>query len=122
MNASVNGWEMHPPSKSITPGKIIRFATDSRQDDEAGWLILFLDGQGGAFGCWRQGISGTWQAQQPRSQDEQAAFLARVKQAQEEAFLRQQLKEIVKILPDDAELYSLDVTNINFEEQYNGKK
>lgn len=74
-----------PLLAEITPGKLTRFATCDRRGDESGWCKLFDDGEGGVFGCWRQGISETWQARQPRTPGEKTAFLARVKRAQEEA-------------------------------------
>jgi putative DNA primase/helicase len=74
-----------PSASDFVPGKLIRFATNDRKGDTAGWCKLFEDGEGGVFGCWRQGISGTWQARSDRNPVEQAAFLDRVKQAKVEA-------------------------------------
>lgn len=74
-----------PRHSDIVPGKMVRFATSDRKNDKAGWCKLFDDGTGGVFGCWRAGISETWQAASDRDPDEQAAFLVRVKQAKEEA-------------------------------------
>ena len=74
-----------PDPGKITPGKMTRFATSERRGDKAGWCTLFDDGEGGVFGCWRQGISGTWQARTPRTPGEQAAFMERIKREREEA-------------------------------------
>jgi len=74
-----------PSLAEITPGKLVRFATSDKRGDDNGWCKLFDDGEGGVFGCWRQGISEVWQAQQPRTPGEQTAFLERVRRAQEEA-------------------------------------
>ncbi|WP_298439196.1 DUF3631 domain-containing protein [Geobacter sp.] len=74
-----------PSSPEMVPGKLVRFATSDRKGDKAGWFKLFDDGTGGVFGCWRSGISETWQANAPRTAKERAAFLVRVKQAKEEA-------------------------------------
>lgn len=74
-----------PSLAEITPGKLVRFATSDKRGDDNGWCKLFDDGEGGVFGCWRQGISEGWQAQQIRTPGEQATFLVRVKRAQEEA-------------------------------------
>jgi len=74
-----------PSSSEIVPGKLVRFATSDRKGDKAGWCKLFDDGTGGVFGCWRSGISESWQDKSDRSSEEQAAFLVRVKQAREEA-------------------------------------
>lgn len=74
-----------PRLDDIVPGKLIRFATSDRKGDTAGWCVLFDDGVGGAFGCWRSDINKSWQANIPRTPEEQAAFLERVRQAQQEA-------------------------------------
>lgn len=74
-----------PDPGKVTPNRLTRFATSDRRGDKAGWCMLFSDGEGGAFGCWRQGISGTWQARTPQTAEEKAAFTSRVKLAREEA-------------------------------------
>jgi len=74
-----------PPIVEILPGKLVRFATRDRKGDSSGWCKLFDDGEGGVYGCWRQGISKVWQSGMNRTPGEQSAFLVRVKQAQEEA-------------------------------------
>ncbi|HTP64636.1 MAG TPA: AAA family ATPase [Geobacteraceae bacterium] len=74
-----------PASGDIVPGKMIRFATSDRKGDDAGWCKLFEDMEGGVFGCWRQGITETWQACTSRTQEEQREFLSRVREAKEEA-------------------------------------
>lgn len=73
-----------PDYESVIPGKMIRFATSDRRGDTSGWCRLFEDGEGGVFGCWRQGISEDWQARPARNADEQKSFLARVHQAKAE--------------------------------------
>lgn len=42
-------------------GRITRFSTDGSKHDKAGWLRVFPDGLGAAFGCWRDGTSFVWQ-------------------------------------------------------------
>ena len=74
-----------PPIMAIMPGKMVRFATNGRKGDDSGWCKLFEDGEGGVYGCWRQGISEDWQSRTNRTPGEQAVFQVRVKQAQEEA-------------------------------------
>ena len=74
-----------PSPAEIVAGKLIRFATSERHGDMAGWSKLFADGQSGVFGCWRQGISKTWQSETHRTPEEHATLLVRVKQAQKEA-------------------------------------
>ena len=74
-----------PSITDILPGKLVRFATSDRKGDDSGWCKLFEDGEGGVYGCWRQGISETWQIGTHRTCEERTAFQRRVKQAQEEA-------------------------------------
>ncbi|NVN90162.1 MAG: DUF3631 domain-containing protein [Desulfuromonadales bacterium] len=74
-----------PRLSEIVPGKMVRFASSDRKSDKAGWCKLFEDGVGGVYGCWRQGISESWQAGIFRTPEEKAAFRVKVKQAREEA-------------------------------------
>ncbi|NVN91491.1 MAG: AAA family ATPase [Desulfuromonadales bacterium] len=74
-----------PDPEKIIPGKMIRFATNDEKRDQAGWCKLFEDGMGGIYGCWRQGISKSWQADIFLTHEEKAAFWTRVKLAREEA-------------------------------------
>lgn len=62
----------------IEPGRFHRFATRDRRNDSAGWCKLFDDMRGGVFGCYRQGISETWNAADKRQMTHgQRAALAR---------------------------------------------
>jgi putative DNA primase/helicase len=74
-----------PLLSEIVPGKMVRFATNDRKRDQAGWCKLFEDGEGGVYGCWRQGISESWQAGTFRTPEEKAAFRAKVQKAREDA-------------------------------------
>ncbi len=67
----------HAP-EAIEPGRFHRFATSDRRGDSAGWCKLFDDMRGGVFGDYRQGISETWAAADPREMTrEQQTELAR---------------------------------------------
>jgi putative DNA primase/helicase len=74
-----------PSFVDVVPGKLVRFATSDRKGDKSGWCKLFDDGEGGVFGCWRQGILETWQSGAPRTSEEQSDFLSRVKLSKEDA-------------------------------------
>ena len=63
--------------ETIEPGRFQRFATRERRGDLAGWCKLFDDLRGGAFGCYRQGISETWTAERATMTREQRVTLAR---------------------------------------------
>ena len=52
---------------AIVPGRFHRFGTSDRRSDSAGWCKLFDDLRGGVFGCYRQGISEAWSAQDRRT-------------------------------------------------------
>lgn len=43
------------------PGRLLRFPTSDRDQDRAGWVRVFPDGDGAVFGCWRAGESFAWQ-------------------------------------------------------------
>lgn len=51
----------HAPEE-IEPGKLQRFATRERRNDDAGWCLMFEDRRGGVYGCYRTGIQRTWTA------------------------------------------------------------
>ena len=62
----------------VIPGKFTRFATSDRRGDSAGWCKLFDDLRGGVFGCYRQGLSDTWCADNKATMTrQQRAELAR---------------------------------------------
>src|SRR5688572_4060261 len=50
------------PPLLIQPGRFVRFATNGKLSDDAGWAKLFPDGDGGIVGDFRTGESWTWQA------------------------------------------------------------
>jgi P4 family phage/plasmid primase-like protien len=49
------------PERGMVAGKMIRFSTDGKPKDTAGWCKLFPDGVGAVFGCNREGTTYTWQ-------------------------------------------------------------
>lgn len=62
----------------IEPGRFHRFPTSDRRGDAAGWCKLFDDMRGGVFGCYRQGVTETWIADDRSEMTrEQRAALAR---------------------------------------------
>lgn len=75
------------PPDIIVSGKLLRFSTNGRPGDMAGWCRLFPDGQGGVFGDFRSGVSGTWQAdkEKPMRAAEYKAFLAQIEFAKRKA-------------------------------------
>ncbi len=87
LEAVMNATGGAPSLSGITPGKLIRFATSDKRGDESGWCKLFVDGEGGVLGCWRQGITETWQAQKgaATTPEQRAAYAEKVKQARAEA-------------------------------------
>ncbi|MFZ0494146.1 MAG: toprim domain-containing protein [Methylocella sp.] len=70
------------PPKVIEPnGKLHRFASNGKPNDDAGWYVFHDDGiPAGAFGDWRNGLSETWRADFGRrlSPQKEAAHRARV--------------------------------------------
>jgi putative DNA primase/helicase len=82
---------MEPPTEIIADGKIHRFASNGKRNDDAGWYVYHGDGiAAGAFGDWRTGISETWRADIGRTLTpaEEAAHRSRV-----EAMRRQRKAE-----------------------------
>lgn len=66
------------------PGRMVRFSADGRKGDKAAWLRVFPDGDGAAFGNWRDGTAYTWQRRREGPPPD-AAELKRIRQRAEEA-------------------------------------
>lgn len=50
-----------PPDGIEADGKLRRFSSNGKRNDDAGWYLLHDDGiPAGSFGCWRTGIMQTW--------------------------------------------------------------
>jgi phage/plasmid primase-like uncharacterized protein len=59
--AAIERAGLNPPESIIVDGKLHRFATNGKQDDDSGWYVFHADGvPTGAFGDWRTGIKQTW--------------------------------------------------------------
>jgi putative DNA primase/helicase len=69
------------PVKEPEAGKLSRFSTNGKSGDLAGWIKLFPDGAGAAFGCNRDGSTYTWQQRDsnapPMSQADKQALQAK---------------------------------------------
>lgn len=68
------------PPDNISAGQTLRFSTNGKNGDKAGWLYLFPDEQGAAFGCNRTGEQHTWQVlrDKPFNEAEQAEFKRKI--------------------------------------------
>jgi len=77
------------PDKNIEPGELVRFSTDDKPSDTAGWCKLFSDGVGAAFGCHREGTSFSWQQRDgnapPPSKQERQDARVKLEQARQQA-------------------------------------
>lgn len=101
----------------IEPGRVLRFATNGKRGDTAGWCKLFDDGRGGVYGCHRQSISASWTASTPsgmtlrerieharnveRAMCERDAAL-RVERAENASKIAATWAKCMPIVPDDA--------------------
>lgn len=79
-----------PPDAFEADGRLHRFSTNGKANDDAGWYTLYLDGlPAGTFGCWRTGRKWGWCAKADHSMTaaERETHWQRVKamQAQREA-------------------------------------
>ncbi|CAB3797454.1 phage/plasmid primase, P4 family [Pararobbsia alpina] len=57
--------QMLYPTRKLERGRFVRFPTNDKQSDDAGWCRLFPDGTGAAFGDHRNGITYIWQQRDP---------------------------------------------------------
>ncbi|MCX7091901.1 MAG: hypothetical protein NTY50_00400, partial [Methylobacter sp.] len=64
------------PPDNINAGQTMRFSTNGKSSDKAGWGFKFADGKGATFGCNRTGERHTWQEarDKPFNEAEQAKF------------------------------------------------
>ncbi len=72
------------PERDPEPGEIVRFSTNGKIADAAGWLRVFPDAEGAAFGCWRSGASFTWQRRRegpPPTDEESASWRAKAEES-----------------------------------------
>ena len=76
------------PEREPEPGRLCRFPTNGRKDDDAGWLRIFSDQDGAVFGNWRSGAEFTWQRKKdgpPPSATELAAIRQKAEEARKAA-------------------------------------
>lgn len=72
------------PDREPEPGELVRFSTNGKPADAAGWLRVFADADGAAFGCWRSGASFTWQRRRespPPTAEESARWRAKAEES-----------------------------------------
>lgn len=72
--------------EAIEPGRMLRFSTNGKRGDLAGWCLLFVDGRAGIYGCHRTGLSAVWTATERRlmSRAENAELARQVQAASDE--------------------------------------
>lgn len=66
------------------PGELVRFSTNGRAGDTAGWCRVFPDAEGATFGCWRTGAEFTWQRRRegpPPTAEESARWRAKAEES-----------------------------------------
>jgi putative DNA primase/helicase len=75
------------PPRVIEPGRFVRFPTNGKHGDDAGWAKLFADLGGGVVGDFRAGETYVWQAtrERPYTDAEQRAWRERIAREQHEA-------------------------------------
>jgi putative DNA primase/helicase len=85
--AAIEAAGIIPPAEIISDGRLHRFPTNGRHDDDAGWYVLHSDGlPAGKFGCWRSGVEETWCAKPDRqmTDQERRAYRQRLEKIQRE--------------------------------------
>nr|MBL8410214.1 DUF3987 domain-containing protein [Dechloromonas sp.] len=76
-----------PPADIVADGKVQRFSSNGKKDDDAGWYIAHNDGfPAGIFGDWRSNIQQNWRADIGRmlTPDEDAAYRAKLESMRRE--------------------------------------
>lgn len=80
----------YTPPHHIGIGKVTRFSTNNKQSDRSGWVLVFDDGKGAVFGCWRSGEQHQWQAHRDYTPSitEQEAMRQQFEEAKRKATLQ----------------------------------
>ena len=76
-----------PPDTIIADGRIHRFPTNSRRDDDSGWYVFWADQiPAGMFGDWRSDLKQTWRPKSDRAMTaaERAQYKARMEAAKKQ--------------------------------------
>ena len=95
-----------PPEDIIADGRLHRFASNGRADDDAGYYVLHTgDIPSGKFGCFRTGVKGRWRFD-VRRQLTADELQARIKAQLEDRKRRQEDREFERVasaaMADDA--------------------
>ena len=72
------------PDREPEAGEMLRFSTNGRAGDAAGWCRVFPDAEGAAFGDWRTGQDYSWQRRRegpPPTAEENALWRAKVEES-----------------------------------------
>jgi P4 family phage/plasmid primase-like protien len=97
------------PNKDIEPGKIVRFSTNGKPGNTAGWCKLFDDGIGAVFGCFREGTLFKWQQRDnnasPPSKQEREAALAKLELLRQQSE-RERAAQYAKAAENAAKIWS----------------
>jgi len=60
-HAAIAASGLTPPENIRDDGGLVRFSSNGRSGDDAGWYVMYGDGvAAGVFGCWREGIKHYW--------------------------------------------------------------
>lgn len=83
------------PPLRLEPGRFVRFPTNGKLGDSAGWAKLFPDCEGGIVGDFRSGETWTWQAKRARpfTEEEMRAWRERIERERREAQRQREREE-----------------------------
>lgn len=75
LQGAIRATGLEPPD-TINAGQTVRFSTNGKPSNKAGWVFKFADGKGATFGCNRTGEQHVWQEarDKPFNEAEQAKF------------------------------------------------
>lgn len=85
-SAFIRGHGYEPPA-NIEAGRFVRFSTNGKRNDDAGYAKLFPDGEGGIVGDFRSGQFDVWRAatKTPATAADRQAWKERIEKARSEA-------------------------------------
>ena len=114
---------IEPPADIRIDGQLHRFSTKGRKRDDSGWYIVFPDTPvAGRFGCWRDGIDGTFRASLNRELTVPEQMSIARRQSEAKALRDAERQRKAEVAADTVQTIWRDATGASPDHPYLAKK
>ena len=114
---------IEPPADIRIDGQLHRFSTKGRRRDDSGWYIVFPDTPvAGRFGCWRDGIDGTFRANLNRELTVPEQMSIARRQSEAKALRDAERQRKAEVAADTVQAIWRDATGASPDHPYLAKK